>query len=190
MPLFVENVTILPGTDNNDELSVEGFLAARENDSGQVIDKVYEIADEIRGKYSEKGAMGKALDYLYTYKPYMRTYLQVVEATPSNNSCEIVAKAFALGRKNWLFTQSVDGADASAFFYSMIETAKRSGLNPMDYVEALCTFGPGCSTDEQWEALLPWNLDLSRLDGLRGRRMAAKPDPQRNTAYNFVGATR
>ncbi|MDD4573396.1 MAG: transposase, partial [Sphaerochaeta sp.] len=45
-----------------------------------------------------KGAMGKALDYLYTYKPYMRTYLDVVEATPSNNSCELVAKAFATGR--------------------------------------------------------------------------------------------
>nr|WP_321305794.1 IS66 family transposase [uncultured Sphaerochaeta sp.] len=172
------------------EISTEQFLAARKQESEEVIDNVYAMAEDTRRQYSPKGAMGKALDYLYTYKPYMRTYLDVVEATPSNNSCELVAKAFATGRKNWLFSQSVDGADASAFFYSMIETAKRSSLNPMDYVEALCTFGPGCSTDEQREALLPWNIDLSILDELRNRRLNAKPDPQRTTAYNFVGATR
>jgi hypothetical protein len=42
--------------------------------------------------------MGKALDYLDTYKQYMKTYLDVVEATPSNNACEVVAKSFACGR--------------------------------------------------------------------------------------------
>ena len=172
------------------ELSADQFLAARKQESGQVIDSVYAMADETRRQYAPKGAMGKALDYLDTYKPYMRTYLDVVEATPSNNACELVAKAFATGRKNWLFSQSVDGADASAFFYSMIETAKRQALNPLDYVEALCTFGPGCSTDEQWEALLPWKIDLSRLDEVRKRRLAAKADPGRTSPYSFVGATR
>jgi hypothetical protein len=172
------------------QLCVEEFLAARRKASEQVIADVYTIADEISGQYAPKGAMGKALDYLYTYKPYMTTYLQVVEATPSNNSCELIAKAFATGRKNWLFAQSVDGADASAFFYSMIETAKRSALNPQDYVEALCTFGPGCQTDEQWESLLPWNIDFSRLEEMRNKRLAASPNPQRTAAYHFVGATR
>ena len=172
------------------EISVGQFLAARKQESEQVIDKVYAMAEETRRQYAPKGAMGKALDYLDTYKPYMRTYLDVVEATPSNNACELVAKAFATGRKNWLFSQSVDGADASAFFYSMIETAKRQALNPLDYLEALCTFGPGCSTDEQWEALLPWKIDLSRLDEVRKRRLDAKADPERTSPYNFVGATR
>ena len=172
------------------ELSVDGFLDARKQDSKQVISAIYRIVDELRGKHSPTGAMGKALDYLEMYKPYLSTYLDVVEATPSNNFCEIVAKSFACSRKNWLFSQTVDGADASAFFFSLIETAKRSDLNPMDYVEAICTFGPGCKTDEQWEALLPDKIDLGRLDEMRERRLAAKPDPARTTAYNFVGATR
>lgn len=172
------------------ELSVDQFLAARSTDSHQVIDTVYALAEDIRRQYSPKGAMGKALDYLDTYTSYMRSYLNVVEATPSNNSCELIAKSFALGRKNWMFCQSVDGADASAFFYSMIETAKHQGLNPLDYVEALCTFGPGCKTDEQWEALLPWNIDLSKLEELRNRRVNATPNPERTSPYNFVGATR
>lgn len=172
------------------EIQTDKFLAVRKTASDDVIDKVYELLDEIRNSYSPSGAMAKAIDYLDTYKAYLRTYLEVVEATPSNNACELIAKAFATGRKNWLFAQSVDGADASAFFYSLIETAKRSDLNPMDYVEAICTFGPGRKTDAEWEALLPDKIDLAKLGEIRALRLAAKPDPARATPYNFVGATR
>lgn len=172
------------------EILADEFLASREKDSKDVIDGVYGMLGEIRGQYSPAGAMGKAINYLDEYRPYLSTYLEALEATPSNNSCELIAKAFATGRKNWLFSQSVDGADASAFFYSLIETAKRSSLDPMDYVEAVCTFGPGCRTDAEWEALLPDRIDLARLGGLRGGRLAAKPDPARKTVYHFVGATR
>jgi transposase len=172
------------------EILPDEFLATRKTDSEDVIDKVFEILDEVRNHYSPSGAMGKAINYLDTYKPYLKTYLEVIEATPSNNACELIAKAFATGRKNWLFAQSVDGADASAFFYSLIETAKRSNLNPMDYVEAICTFGPGSKTDAEWEALLPDKIDLTKLEETRALRLAAKPDPERTTPYNFVGATR
>ena len=92
--------------------------------------------------------------------------------------------------KNWLFSQSVDGADASAFFYSLIETAKRSNLNPMDYVEAVCTFGPEYRTETQWEALLPDRIDLAKLSEIRARCLDAKPDQGRTTVNSFVGATR
>jgi len=171
-------------------IQTDEFLAARKEESLAIIETVYTLVDEIRDFYSPKGAMGKAINYLDTYKPYLDTYLDVVEATPSNNACEIIAKSFALGRKNWLFSQSVDGADASAFFYSLIETAKRSNLNPMDYVEAICTFGPSCKTATEWEALLPDKIDLTRLEAMRNKRFAAKADPERTTVYNFVGATR
>ena len=35
-----------------------------------------------------------------------------------------------IGRKNWLFADTVRGAEASANLYSVIETAKCSGLEP------------------------------------------------------------
>ena len=101
-----------------------------------------------------------------------------------------MAKAFATGRKNWLFAQSVDGADASAFFYSLIESAKLADISPSDYIEYVCTFGPYCATDEQWESLLPWNIDLGRLDDLRKERYNAKADKGRTSPYVFCGATR
>ncbi len=171
-------------------IDIEQFLALRKQESERVIDGIYKTVEEVKGFYSPAAAMGKAIAYLLEYRPRMKTYLDVLEATPSTNCCERVAKSFATGRKNWLFSQTVDGADASAFFYSLIETAKRSGLCPADYVEAVCTFGPGCATEEQWQALLPDRIDLSRLGPWRARRQQAKPDPKRTKPYHFVGATR
>ena len=172
------------------EIDAQAFLSLRREESEKVIDTIYEIVDEVREFYSHAGAMGDAVGYLENYRIYMKNYLDVVEATPSNNFCEIVAKSFATGRKNWLFAQTVDGADASAFFYSMIETAKRAGLRADDYLEAICTFGPGTKTEAQWEALMPDKIDLGRLNEWRERRLNARPDPHRDKPYHFVGATR
>lgn len=171
-------------------LDRQGFLAQRKAASLEHIDLFFETIGEARRRYSPSGAMGKAISYIDTYRDRLTTYLDIVEATPSNNVCERIAKSFALGRKNWLFAQSVDGADASAFFYSLIETAKLAGISPYDYIEYVCTFGPCCATDGQWESMLPWNADLGRLDDLRMQRHDAKADSQRTGPYVFCGATR
>jgi transposase len=172
------------------EIDAETFLSLRREESERVIDTIYEIVDEVRQFYSHAGAIGDAVSYLENYRIYMKNYLDVVEATPSTNANERVAKSFALGRRNWLFAQTVDGADASAFFFSIIETAKRAGLRADDYLEAICTFGPGTKSEAEWEALMPDKVDLARLIEWRERRLNAKPDSNREKPYHFVGATR
>ncbi len=172
------------------EIDAETFLSLRREESEKVIDTIYEIVDEVRQFYSHAGAIGDAVSYLENYRIYMKNYLDVVEATPSTNANERVAKSFALGRRNWLFAQTVDGADASAFFFSIIETAKRAGLRADDYLEAICTFGPGTKSEAEWEALMPDKVDLTRLNEWRERRLNAKPDSNREKPYHFVGATR
>ena len=172
------------------EIDAETFLSLRREESERVIDTIYEIVDEVRQFYSHAGAIGDAVSYLENYRIYMKNYLDVVEATPSTNANERVAKSFALGRRNWLFAQTLDGADASAFFFSIIETAKRAGLRADDYLEAICTFGPGTKSEAEWEALMPDKVDLTRLNEWRERRLNAKPDSNREKPYHFVGATR
>jgi hypothetical protein len=63
-----------------------------------------------------------------------------------------------IGRKNWLFSNTVSGAKASAMLYSLIETAKANGLTPFDYLNHLLEELPKKSQDI--EQLLPWNIDL------------------------------
>jgi len=108
------------------ECTPEEFLSSRKAKATPVIDELIEYAETIKPLYSERSPVGKAINYLETYKKNLYVYLDVVEATPDNNISENSIRPMTVGRKNWLFTQSVDGADASAAFYSLVETAVRA----------------------------------------------------------------
>ncbi len=60
-----------------------------------------------------------------------------------------------IGRKNWLFANTVKGAKASSVIYSIIETAKENGLKPFEYLNFLLTNIPNVTTN-QLDELLPW----------------------------------
>ena len=73
----------------------------------------------------------------------------------------LMANAYAVARKNWLFSGSPGGAHASAGLYSLIETAKANGHEPYAYLCHLFATLPNCSTEAGREALLPYRLDPS-----------------------------
>ena len=68
---------------------------------------------------------------------------------------ENAIRPFVIGRRNWLFSDTVRGAQSSANLYSLIETAKANGLEPYAYLHHLFTELPKAQTLEQIEALLP-----------------------------------
>jgi hypothetical protein len=63
-----------------------------------------------------------------------------------------------VGRKAWLFSDTPAGAIASARLYSLIETAKASGLEPYAYLKRLFAELPALTTVAEIETLLPWNV--------------------------------
>ena len=136
-----------------------------------------------------KGVRQKGINYLLEYKDHLYTYLDYVEAVPDNSECERRAKSFATGRKNWLFVKTIDGADASCFFYSLIETAKENGLNPEKYLEYVLTYGPS-TPKEKYDTLLPWNVDMSKVEEAIAARANAVPDPERKKPYILTGFSR
>ena len=63
-------------------------------------------------------------------------------------------------KKNWLFSGSPKGAEASAGIYTLVETAKANGLAPMKYIKYILSDMPGSAFLEHPEYLddyLPWN---------------------------------
>ena len=163
------------------------FLQERRKKSDAVMDAIFALCASLSLRYTPQSQMGKALAYIIERQDTLRNYLEAVEATPSNNESERCAKAFATGRKNWLFSKAVDGADASAFFYSIIESAKANGIDPLLYTELICTDGPYCNTEDEMERLLPWNADLSRMKEMAAGRIAAVPDRERTEPYALTG---
>jgi len=70
-------------------------------------------------------------------------------------------KSFATGRKGWLFSDSVKGAEASAITYSIVEMAKANGLHVFEYIKYLLSYRPHTDMkDNELDALLPWNPDV------------------------------
>jgi len=66
-------------------------------------------------------------------------------------------------RKNWMFSDTVAGARASANLYSLIETAKANGIEPYAYLRHVFTELPKATCVEDYEALLPDRVDLDVL---------------------------
>ena len=101
---------------------------------------------------------GKALTYLHNQWPKLIGYLDDGRLAIDNNACERAIRPFVLGRRNWLFSDTPNGAHASANLYSIIETAKANGHEPYRYLRHLFTEVPKASAPEQIADLLPFNV--------------------------------
>ena len=101
-------------------------------------------------QHPEKGSrMDRAVTYIRNQKDTWMT-----KYNPSENSIRPVA----LGRKNWLFSDSQDDANASMIVYTMVEMAKAHGLHSYNYLKYLLDSRPGINTtDAEFENLAPWS---------------------------------
>jgi transposase len=106
------------------------------------------------------GAIAKAFVYLNNQFIKLCVYLEDGRLHIDNNGAENHIRPMVLGRKNWLFSTSVKGAEAIAIWYTIIETAKANGLEPYHYLKYLLTQLPYYQRDDRdIEPLLPWNVE-------------------------------
>lgn len=117
-------------------------------------------------KVPPKNATGKALHYLNAQWDKLTRYLEDGRLEIDNNLCENAIRPFVVGRKAWLFSQSVAGVKASANLYSLIETAKAHGLEPYAYLREVFTKLPLADTVDDIEALLPGNINAQQINPL------------------------
>lgn len=131
----------------------------RLKDEEPVIDKFLEWADKQHPKNGD--GIIKALTYLNGCRPYMKNYLNDGRCSLSNNLSEQNIKTVVMGRKNWLFCNTPDGANASMTVFSIIETAKANGLDPMKYIRFLLEKCPSEIMDDDTLAqFTPWDENV------------------------------
>ena len=73
-----------------------------------------------------------------------------------NGPAENAIRPVAVGRKGWLFSDTVEGAETTAMLYSIVETAKANGIEPHAYLTKVIDRFPHAKTLADIEALLPW----------------------------------
>lgn len=107
-----------------------------------------------------KSLIGKAIQYSVNQWDKLVRYLDDERLSIDNNRAERAIKPFVIGRKNWMFSNTSNGANASAVLYSLIETAKANGIEPVKYLTHLLAELPKRKSDDGLDDLLPWAVNV------------------------------
>ncbi len=129
----------------------------RQERATPVLQQLRQWLDQSLPQVPPGSATGKALQYLHNEWDKLVVYLEDGRLEIDNNLAENAIRPFVTGRKNWMFSDSVAGVNASANLYSLIETAKANGLEPYAYLRQVYEQLPRAETVEAIEALLPWH---------------------------------
>lgn len=143
--------------------SPEERYAYRQQYARPILDGLRSWLDKSLLQVLPSSATGKALTYLDNEWNKLIRYLDDGRLEIDNNLAENAIRPFVIGRKNWLFSDSVAGVKASANLYSLIETAKANELEPYAYLRHIYAELPKAQTVEDMEALLPDNLTVEHI---------------------------
>lgn len=143
------------------EMASEQRRLVRAEQSQAVLDQIQVMLLQHLHTVLPGSAFGKALHYLHGQWPKLIRYVENGAWPISNNACENAIRPFVIGRRNFLFCDTVAGANASANLYSLIETCKANGVDAYQYLIALLSALPLATRVEDYEALLPWRFNIA-----------------------------
>jgi len=115
-------------------LSNEAHTELRQLRSKPIVLEIFQHAWRLRGKFSDAGAMAKAIGYVRNQHRALRCFLEDGRIPIDNNACERAIRPIAIGRKNWLFAGSMRGGRAAATVFSLVESCRQASVDPVDYL--------------------------------------------------------
>jgi transposase len=134
----------------------------RQNQAKPILAKFYNWLKKKQNHVTPKSLLGKAVNYCLNQWTGLQNYIMDGNAEIDNNSVENAIRPFTLGRKNWLFSGTPEGAQVSALLFSLVETAKANGLEPYRYLRFLFEKLP-TTPSADFRQLLPTSLVPSDL---------------------------
>ena len=145
------------------ELQPDEIVCLRKEQAVPILEEFKSWMEKRIDQTPPKGLLGQALSYALTRWGKLIRYTDNGHITPDNNAAENALRPFVVGRKNWLFCGSPNGAHAAATLYSLLETAKACGLDPYQYLRFLFSKIPYAKTEQDYKALMPQNLTSKNL---------------------------
>jgi hypothetical protein len=135
----------------------------RQQRSKPIAEALAAWADEIVRRLSRKSELAAAFRYMRGRRTALGRCFDDGRLALDNNPAERALRCVAIGRKNYLFAGSDAGGRRAAALYSLIETAKLSGLDPQRYLTDVLVR----IADHPARAiaqLLPWNWAPNELN--------------------------
>ena len=138
--------------------SEEEIRAQRREKALPVLDAMEAWMESVQHRCTPDDLLGKALDYAYKLWPRVRRYTDDGRYLLDNNPVERGQRPTVMGRKNYLFSKTDEGAVDNAVIYSLLGSCEIIHVNPLKWLEyALGNLNTDC-TEEELAKLLPGNF--------------------------------
>ena len=144
-------------------LSVQQRYDYRQQYSKPLLEQFKTFLDENRTKVLSKSPLGEASTYAVNQWPKLIRYIEDGRLEIDNGLSERKIKPFVIGRKNWIFCNSIAGAKAADVLFSIIETCELHKIEPYAYLRFVLTKIPYAKTVEELEQLMPFNVKPEEL---------------------------
>ncbi|MBT8359689.1 MAG: IS66 family transposase [Deltaproteobacteria bacterium] len=154
---YIKKLYRLEQEAQRDELPTDQIYRMRQEKALPILEDFKKWLGKKATQTPPQGLLGKAVSYTLKQWDRLIGYSEDGCLKPDNNMAENSIRPFVLGRKNWLFSGTPEGAEASALLYSLIETARANGLEPYRYLRYIFDKLPAAHSLEDYETLLPWN---------------------------------
>ncbi len=113
----------------------EKLLAWRQRFSRRRLQRLRRYLDELSVQVLPKSPLGKAISYTLRNWKALNRYTEAAWLSIDNNLSEQQIKQLVIGRKNWLFAGSEDGARNAAVLFSVVVSCKLAGVDPFAYLK-------------------------------------------------------
>jgi hypothetical protein len=130
----------------------------RQQHSLPVLNALKSWLDDIAPKVAPDTKLGDAVSYTLNQWDYLTRYISDGRMPIDNNILERDIRVFATGRKSWLFSDTADGAKASAVIYSLMLTCRACGVDPLIWLRHALTELPQRDDNADIGDLLPINF--------------------------------
>lgn len=100
------------------EYTLEEIAEIRKKKLANKVKEFFEFCEENQGRTLPKSLTGRAISYALNQRTTLKVFLENPKIELTNNSAERAIKPFVIGRKNWLFCNTPDGAQASAIIFN------------------------------------------------------------------------
>ncbi len=151
---------IYKANDALDSFPSEERLQKRQGAVKPLVEAYFAWVKENHSKVLKGTKTEKGMQYSINQEKYLKTFLDYPDVPMDNNAAEQSIKNFCVGKKNWLFCDTLSGAKSSAIIYSIVETAKANNLKVYEYINHILSVLPEHMEDTDYSFindLLPWS---------------------------------
>jgi transposase len=120
---------------------------------GPYLEKIKAWCEEKQNKVLKSSPLGNAIHYFINEYTELSAFLKDGRYEIDNGWVERAIRKFAIGRNNWMFCDTVDGANASSLLYSLVITAKLNDKDPFLAMAQILREIPMATTIEDYEKL-------------------------------------